>query len=373
MKIAVDLTKLLPGGGNGGIKKTIFSFLDGVRKVSQEKIVYAFLCNAATKEEVAERAQAHDFIWCVQDDVGGSIGEGSWLKVDDRFLRENEVDLLYLPFGEDRFGGGRYPAVRLLGDFLHAVYPEGLPIEVVEYRAKYFKESVESGAAIQVISKDVRDRLLSSFSLDPSRVFLTYHPIGLDEFSRYQGGERASIETYFIYPANFWMHKNHRRLLDAFARFVSGEGMEKYHLYFTGHPDAMMEEMKLYANELSLGDHVRFQGYVSLETYKKLLWQAKALVFPSLNEGFGIPILEAMAMGVPVMCSAVTALPEIAGKGALFFDPYQTDGILTALRQMATDEDLGQQMIEKGKENLSRFSFEEDCQNLLRAFRSVIE
>lgn len=288
MKIAVDVTKLLPGGGNGGIKKTIFSFVNGARKVSEEEIVYCFLCNAATKEEVAEKAQRRDLIWCVQDEVGGFIGEGNHCKVDQIFLRENGVDLLYLPFGEDRFCGGHYPSVRLLGDFLHTVYSEGLPAEVVEYRKKYFREAVESNAALQVISKDVRDRLFSSFSVDQRRVFLTYHPIGLEEFSGYGGEESVSADPYFIYPANFWLHKNHRRLLDAFAQFIADEEMEKCRLYFTGHPDVMMDELKLYADDLSLEDYVKFLGYVSHDTYKKLLKEAKALIFPSLNEGFGI-------------------------------------------------------------------------------------
>ncbi len=371
MKIAVDVTKLLPGGGNGGIKKTIFSFLNGVRKISEEEIVYCFLCNNVTEKEVEEEAQLCDFVWGVQSDVGGFIGEADFSKVDEAFLRGNGVDLLYLPFGEDRFCEGRYPSVRLLGDFLHMVYPEGLPAEVVTYRKEYFEEAVESKAALQVISKDVRDRLLSSFSVDQKRIFLTYHPIGLEEFSKYENEEGLSEDTYFIYPANFWLHKNHRRLLDAFAQFVADERMGKCRLYFTGHPDQMMDELKLYADGLSLKEDVVFWGYVPNETYMRLLKDAKALIFPSLNEGFGMPVLEAMAMGVPVACSSTTALPEIAGEGALLFDPDDTSEILGALKKLSTDDNFVQEIIEKGKNNVIRFSFDDDCQNLLRAFCSV--
>jgi glycosyltransferase involved in cell wall biosynthesis len=371
MKIAVDVTKLLPGGGNGGIKKTIFSFLNGVRKISEEEVVYCFLCNKVTEKEVAEEARLCDLVWCVQSDVSGYIGEGDFSKVDEAFLRENGVDLLYLPFGEDRVSEGRYPSVRLLGDFLHMVYPEGLPAEVVDYRKKYFREAVESNSALQVISKDVRDRLVSSFPVDKKRIFLTYHPIGLEEFSKYEQEEGLSEDAYFFYPANFWLHKNHRRLLEAFAQFVADERTGKYRLYFTGHPDQMMDELKLYADSLSLKEDVVFLGYVPNETYMSLLKDAKALIFPSLNEGFGMPVLEAMAMGVPVACSNSTALPEITGEAALLFDPDDTSEILGALKELSTDENFVQEMIEKGKKNVTRFSFDEDCENLLSAFNSV--
>jgi glycosyltransferase involved in cell wall biosynthesis len=118
---------------------------------------------------------------------------------------------------------------------------------------------------------------------------------------------------------------------------------------------------------LGLRDSIVITGYVSDKEKSALMRNARALVFPSLHEGFGFPVIEAQSVGVPVACSNTSSLPEVAGEGALLFDPLDADAIAQSLERVMTDESLRASLIRQGAQNVSRFSWQRCASIILDA------
>jgi glycosyltransferase involved in cell wall biosynthesis len=146
-------------------------------------------------------------------------------------------------------------------------------------------------------------------------------------------------------------HKNEFRLIEAFS--ISGLSSE-IRLVFTGGSTAELSE---FIERKRVTPQVFFAGFVREEKLPALYRGAAALVFPSLYEGFGLPVLEAMACGTPVVTSNVTALPEVAGDAALLVDPTSVEQIAGAMRQIASDTALRRQLRDKGLSQAARFSW----------------
>ena len=115
-----------------------------------------------------------------------------------------------------------------------------------------------------------------------------------------------------------------------------------------------------------------FTGYLPDEELLLLFQNAVGFVFPSLYEGFGIPVLEAMQAGVPVACSNAASLPEVAGNAALLFDPLSVDEIVVSIRRLVNEPDLRTELIRKGQKNLTRFSWNKTARETLSIYHRVL-
>jgi glycosyltransferase involved in cell wall biosynthesis len=160
---------------------------------------------------------------------------------------------------------------------------------------------------------------------------------------------------FLLYPANFWPHKNHSMLLTAFGMFRHRHPESRLQLVCTGFPDERMDALREAVQRMGLRSLVILPGYLSEEELAALLASCKALIFPSLYEGFGMPVLEAMAFSKPILCSNVTSLPEVAGDCALLFDPKKPQEILGAIEQIMTDSKLASSLVERGKVRIARW------------------
>jgi glycosyltransferase involved in cell wall biosynthesis len=123
--------------------------------------------------------------------------------------------------------------------------------------------------------------------------------------------------------------------------------------------------------ELNLQNKIRLIGYITEEEKSVLYKYAKAFVFVSTHEGFGFPILEAQSLGVPVLTSNTSSLPEIAGDGALFVNPFDIEEISKGMEKIVFDENLRKDLIQKGYENIKRFSWRKSAEELLEIFKEV--
>ena len=124
---------------------------------------------------------------------------------------------------------------------------------------------------------------------------------------------------------------------------------------------------------MGLEGRVLFPGYIPEEDKAPLLSGALAFVFPSLYEGFGLPVLEAQACGCPVVCSNTSSLPEVAGEGALLVDPTDTEALAAAMARLAGDPALRASLVERGFANLKRFSWERCARTVLGVFERLLE
>jgi glycosyltransferase involved in cell wall biosynthesis len=174
---------------------------------------------------------------------------------------------------------------------------------------------------------------------------------------------------YLLYPANFWPHKNHARLLEALAMLPDS----RLQLVCPGEPDERLEGLCALASRLGVADRVRFPGYLPAAQLASLFQACRALIFPSLFEGFGLPVLEAMAFDKPVLCSNVTSLPEVVGEAAVLFDPTDPSAIGSAICRLESDPSLSPRLVELGRERLRVFgSPRRMAKQYLTIFRSVV-
>jgi glycosyltransferase involved in cell wall biosynthesis len=164
-------------------------------------------------------------------------------------------------------------------------------------------------------------------------------------------------------------HKNLERLIEAITQI---EGPHAPVLLLPGYPTAFEPRLKALAGSLEGGDRIRFAGWVDDGTLEGLYRAADCFVFPSLAEGFGLPVLEAMVRGVPVACSDASSLPEVAGDAVLYFDPTDTAGIASAVRRILSDPDLRERLSEAGRARAARFTWEATAEATLRSYERAL-
>jgi len=177
-------------------------------------------------------------------------------------------------------------------------------------------------------------------------------------------------QNYFLYVGRPDPHKNLRRALEAFAQIAPHTDAE---FWIGGSADSRYTpQLQAFVDSQSLGDRVKFLGYVSDRDLPRLLNQALALVFPSLWEGFGLPVLEAMACGTPVITSDQSALPEVAGDAALLVDPYSVPSIASALEAIVTEPGLREELRGRGIVQAQRFSWQTTGEKTVKVLRQFL-
>jgi glycosyltransferase involved in cell wall biosynthesis len=178
-------------------------------------------------------------------------------------------------------------------------------------------------------------------------------------------------KPYFFYIGLIIPRKNILNLLKAFK--IVNKKYPHYRLILAGYLRPELLDIGDTIKELNLQGKVQYIGPVKEKEKVVLYKNSVALVFPSLHEGFGLPVLEAQSLGVPVLTSNVTALPEVAGEGALYVDPYNVEEIAKGMERIAFDENLRKDLIQKGYENIKRFSWGKAAKELLEVFKEVYE
>ncbi len=184
---------------------------------------------------------------------------------------------------------------------------------------------------------------------------------------------RYGIEgDYFLYLGTLQPRKNLARLIDAFAALQPETLKSETCLVLAGRRGWLYGDLFERVRRYGLEGRILFPGYISEADKPALLSGALALVFPSLYEGFGLPVLEAQACGCPVVCSTAASLPEVAGEGALLVDPLDVAGWAEAMARMATDPDLRADLVERGFANLRRFSWRQCARTVLSVIDTLL-
>ncbi|MCB0132047.1 MAG: glycosyltransferase family 4 protein [Caldilineaceae bacterium] len=180
------------------------------------------------------------------------------------------------------------------------------------------------------------------------------------------------IRPYALYVGTIQPRKNLARVLHAYARLVADAQIE-WDLVLVGAPGWHTAALDATARELTIQARVHFTGYLPDATVDHLLGNALFFCFPSLFEGFGLPVLEAQQKGVPVLTSTNSSLPEVAGDGALLVDPTDVDAIAAAMLQLSRDPALRQRLIAAGHENVQRFSWEKAAAETLAVLEAAAQ
>ena len=422
-RIAVDLTPLRPGGENGGAKLLVLQLLADLQQLAES---YEFLLLTAgwNHQELAVFDKPHWQRLCVIPDETPPVGDtgGNHKRLEqmlhqfrqllpaqvfshllplarrikrglinqtfslknqsphlNRILRANRVDLLFCPFTAPIYAEPNIPVVSIVYDLQHRTYPQFfIPTEIVgrDTMLKLVSQKVE---AIICISEYTRQMLLAHFSeIAPERT----HTIHVCIHSRLETAltTTASLEQlglnerpFMFYPANFWPHKNHRLLLTAYSILLQHRPELDLDLVFTGALVKPEQELRLAVEKMGLKDRVHFLGYLSDEQLAAVFAGCQFIIYPSLHEGFGIPLLEAFAYGKPVLCSHITSLPEIGGDAVLYFDPRKPTEIVQTIETLLDQSQLAHTLIEQGYQQLTKFDQTIMTRRYMEIFDQVLQ
>jgi glycosyltransferase involved in cell wall biosynthesis len=266
----------------------------------------------------------------------------------------------------------RSAGVTVIHDMQHRKQPENFgPLERRAWELSVWG-SARHSRRIVTVSENSRRDIIEAYGLRPDRVRVVQHGVEADFFGL-GGNERYGAHLlrqagvpecrYLLAVSTVHPHKNWQRLLEAYAHLLR-EGRRE-HLVVAGIAGKAWQEVKERLLDAELAERVHLLGWQPREVLLALFRFADALVFPSTFEGFGIPVLEAMAAGVPVVCSDIPPLREIADGAAHFFDPTSSPALTDALREMFADKALREQFVERGLEKASQFTWTRTAEQTL--------
>jgi glycosyltransferase involved in cell wall biosynthesis len=279
-------------------------------------------------------------------------------------------DVVHFPLQIINPWGIRSRKVLTFMDMQHEFFPELFIEELLRARRQTYQPSAEAADHIIAISDFTKGTLTEKYGLPLAKVS-TVH-ICYDEALYQRSNVATSLRVdgpYFYYPAASWPHKNHSRLLEAFARVIAVH--PEYRLVLTGVAIANRGIGEMVAG-LRLTNHVIMPGYLPYEELPAVYRGAYALVYPSLFEGFGIPLCEAMASGCPILAARTTSIPEVAGNAARYFDPMSPRDIADAMLALISAPAERDRLIAAGRARIRNFSSEEMARRTIAVYESIV-
>jgi glycosyltransferase involved in cell wall biosynthesis len=250
------------------------------------------------------------------------------------------------------------PSVTVFHDMQHKRHPEHFRWFDLPFWRLLLWASAHRSQRLIAVSEATRADLLHYYALAPERI--TVIPHGVEQ--RFFGLERTNLERYVLCVSTLHPHKNLDRLIRVYAR-----RKRDFRLTLTGMRGFRARSLETLIAQLGVADSVQLTGWIAREELYRLYERAQAFIYPSTFEGFGMPVLEAMAAGIPTACSDIPALREVAGDAALFFDPLDDDAIDQALERITTDSLLRGKLVEAGPARARRFTWEQTARATLRA------
>ena len=283
--------------------------------------------------------------------------ETAWLTA---VLARRRPDVFYSP-GFNAPPTCPVPFVFTIFDLIHLQFPEESGATKRLYYRLHVKPAVKRARAVLTGSEYSRARIAEWSGVDPERIVVIRAAAG--EAFTSKGEVHDPGYPYLLYVGNHKPHKNLPRLVRALARLRDGPSLR---LLLPGPVEPELLEV---ARTVAVGDRLAFLGEVPDERLPALYRGAVALVFPSLHEGFGLPPLEAMACGTPVVSSLATSLPEVVGDAAVGVDPLDVDSIAAGIDRVVADEQLRRELRGRGLAQAKRFSWDDTAQRTWQALR----
>jgi glycosyltransferase involved in cell wall biosynthesis len=249
-------------------------------------------------------------------------------------------------------------SVTVFHDLQHKRHPEHFRWFDLPFWKLLLWASAHRARRLIAVSEATRDDLVRIYRLSSERISVIHHGVEPD----FTALDRAHTEPFVLCVSTLHPHKNLDRLIRVYAR-----RKHDWPLTIVGMRGFFADALDALIAELGVKDSVRLTGWIPRDELLQLYAKAHAFVYPSTFEGFGMPVLEAMAAGIPVACSDIPPLREVAGEAALFFDPVNEDAISIALDRIVTDAPLRAGLAQAGKERAHKFSWERAARETLIA------
>ena len=286
------------------------------------------------------------------------------------------VDILFIPASALPLWHPKKSVVTV-HDIAYEIF-EGIYTGYMNYYQKFVSRfAVKNAAKVLTVSQSTKNDLVKIYSTDPEKITVTH--LGLDQTFRPMKYEEVqpvldkyglTFQKYMLFLGTIQPRKNIPNLVDAYQK-ISKENHIEEKLAIFGGRGWMWEPILKKIKTIGLDGSIKYFDYAPNEDLPALYAGAKLLTLPALYEGFGLPPLEAMASGVPVVVSNISSMPEVVGEAGVLVDPSSVDSIAEGLLKVLMDQNLRQQMIAKGLERSKRFTWENTARKTLEVFESL--
>lgn len=365
MRVGLNLLPLVLGRA-GGLRQHVAGLIEQLLAVDEST---EYVCYVRRHRDRAF-LQQHRRLLVIDIPAGGAELE--------RRVRAGDIDVMFACCMDRGTVEPICPTVFLLPDLQHVDYPENFTADELRTRRLKWEAGARSSQRIAVSSAFVANRVHEYLSIPLDRIVLAPPPVVQHRFGRnaqtaltHFSKLRGSLPARFLFfPANTWAHKNHVRLLEALAR--ANTGADPVHLVLTGHEASAHGAVLAAIRRLGLSDRVRWLGYVEDDLIPLLYRDAVALVFPSVYEGYGIPLLEAINAGCPIICSDAGSCSELVEDAALTFDPLNVEDICGAVERICNDELLRDALRSAGERRRSTIDPRAGARRLIEAFHTAV-
>lgn len=241
--------------------------------------------------------------------------------------------------------------------------------------------SLKKARRIVAISNFTKEELCHAYQPNPEKITVIYNgyvkemykPIPANDESQAVITRYGIKSPYIFYIGRLDKKKNITTLIEGFAHFKQRQGSQfKHQLCLVGDASFGFDEVKYTIDQYNLTNDIVMTGWVREEDIPHMFARADVFVFPSNYEGFGIPLLQAMATDTPIIASKAASIPEVVGEAGLLFDPKNPEEIAACLEQITTNQTLRQQLIQAGRERIKYFSWERSAHELITLFEGII-
>lgn len=271
----------------------------------------------------------------------------------------------------------KIPVVTAIHDLAYAHFPEMMKSRELGFYTKYQPQFALSSAAILTVSEYSKNDIHEKYSIDLDDIYTVYNGSRFEKNPPEPEPEILSAldlqeGKYFLYTGSLHPRKNIVRLVKAFEKFSEGSS-EEYKLVLAGRDAWKTQELHQAIDQSPVKNNIVRSGYLSDQELWTLLIRAKALCYISLFEGFGVPVLDALHAGIPVIGSRSTSIPEVAGDAGLLVNPENVSEIAGAMKKIVDDKDLCDQLIREGALQKLKFSWSSTTRRIYEVVSEVYD
>lgn len=384
MKIAIDISPLATPKRTG-IENFSFNFCKNLSKVDKENEYFLFANSYGHFQSLKEAIEGIGIkesrnISTQISRVPSTILELMWKYIhipSVEHLVHEKIDVFHIM-------GAINPPLRTaklvatIYDLIPIKFPDFFDEKTRRRFNRYFNNVILKADAVIAISNSVKEDILEYFDIPGSKVEVVAPGFDSELYRQIQGksmidkikAKYGIDKKYILFVGTLEERKNLERLIKAYA-ILPDYLKTDYLLMICGKKGWFFEEIFGAVKELKLEKKVIFTGYVPDEDLSFLMNGAEVFVYPSLYEGFGIPLLEAMACGTPVISSKVSSLPEVVGDAGILINPNNVEELSDAILRVLSNSELRAQLSEKGLRQASKFSWEKTAMKIVEIYNKV--
>lgn len=365
MRIGIDVGILREK--KRGVGRYLSNLLEGFSKFSSDDDIYLYSPGPILYNFIKNRN------WHAR--IGTLPLPGTfWLQTQCKnYIKKDNVEIFFGPSHILPLNlSNTIKKVLAVHDLVAILYPETMTNYNRFIHNIFFAKSLKSADSIIAMSEATKQSIIEKFGINENKINVIYEGVS-KSFRPYQPEEVKSIlnqyglnKPYLLSVGTLEPRKNYPLLLRAFKGLKTD-----CNLVIIGKPGWKFEKIFASINDLKLGNRVKILGYVKDEDLPYLYNGAEIFVFPSIYEGFGLPVLEALACGTPVICSNSSSLPEVGGDAVIYFNPNSADELVTKVNQLLTDNELKKLLIQKGLNRVKLFTWDKTAQKTWRVLKNL--